>query len=86
MEVNWDEIEKKYVELPMSTASPGSHFIYSPQLSDDTTTVIDNNSVTNPRSPMLIQQGFDIQRPNAIDEDGPNGVTSHQLLQKPDGA
>ncbi|KAG2194103.1 hypothetical protein INT47_011771 [Mucor saturninus] len=81
MEVNWDEIEKKYVELP----SPISYKqTYSPHLADDVTTCVDGNSEVHNTSPMLIQQGVQFQRPNAIDENDIPDTTIYKL-QKPDG-
>lgn len=82
MEVNWDEIEQKYVEV--RTQSVGN-FNYSPQSTDDTT-IIDNNSVPNCMNTMSVQNGLETQRPDVIDESGPSVVNRVQILQKPDGA
>jgi hypothetical protein len=79
MEVNWDEIEKRYVEIP--THHTG-HFTYAPQLSNDSVTVFNNNPVPNSQSPMLNQKDWDIQRPNAID--GLPSVKNDQSVEIPD--
>jgi hypothetical protein len=92
MEVNWDEIEKNYVEVPTS------RFTYSPNLADDSTTVFSNDDKTvGSNSPMLIQKGMSpiqrpnaatehasVQRPSAIGEDALTHYHNNQI-QKPDG-
>lgn len=82
MHVDWEELEK-YVEQPMpaTSLSPTSQFAYSPQLNEELTVV--DSPETNNRSPMLIQQGLKLQRPNAVDDDEP--IKSYAALQKPDG-
>ncbi|KAG2202458.1 hypothetical protein INT47_013074 [Mucor saturninus] len=82
--VNWVELEK-YADSMSPTSLP-SQFTYSPRLNDDSTTIVSSSPVVNKPSPMLIQQGLDYQRPNAIDEEGPSGVARYPSLQKPDGA
>lgn len=86
MEVNWDEIEKKYIEIS------GSHLGYTPKLADDiTATLVDDNSeYTRSGSPMMHNKHHPSmvshQRPDAIEEE--NATTPHHYiqLQKPDGA
>ncbi|KAI7889480.1 uncharacterized protein EV154DRAFT_514362 [Mucor mucedo] len=82
--VNWVELEK-YADAMSPTSLP-SQFTYSPRLNDDSTTIVSSSPIVNKPSPMLIQQGLDYQRPNAIDEEGPSGVARYPSLQKPDGA
>lgn len=82
MEVNWEEIDKKYVEVP---TYPVRHSNYSPQLADDTT-VAYNSSVPDSLSPMLVRKGLETQRPDGIDEGSPSFANRNQLLQKPDCA
>jgi hypothetical protein len=81
LDVNWDEIDTKYVEVP---THPVGHFNYSPSSADDTTAV-DNNSAPNHLSPILVKKGLETQSPNTIDEDSPHVVSKEKVLQKPDG-
>jgi DNA mismatch repair ATPase MutS len=78
MEVNWDEIENRYVEIPTHHTS---HFTYTPQLSDVTSTIVDSTSLLNSLSPMLVKKRLR----NPIDENDPYGLNKERLLQKPDG-
>lgn len=82
MEVNWEVIDQNYEKFP---TSPTSNFTYSPRLTDDSTTVADNRSEVY-ASPMLIQQGLEFQRPNAMDDDAKSPLPAPlMMLQKPDG-
>lgn len=81
MEVNWDEIEKEYIEAP---THPVGHVNYSPQ-SADGTTVDASNTVPNSLNPVSIQKSLEMQRPDAIDEDAISATNGDRLLQKPDG-
>lgn len=83
MEVNWDEIEKNYVEVPTG------RFTYSPNLADNTT--IYNSEESS--SPMLTQKEVStiqrpdvtLQSPNAIDDKHVSSFHYHNQIQKPDG-
>lgn len=78
MGVNWDEIEKRYVETPIR---PDRHVNYSPQ-STDHALIIDNKSLLNHLSSTLIQKRPKLDVPDAIDE--PH-VNRDRSIQKPDG-
>lgn len=89
MEVNWDEIDKKYVEVatnPVSKYRSSSHFTYSPRLADESTTFTEGSTITNSTSPVLPNHNTIAQRPDAIDEISSYNVNHDTGLQKPDGA
>ncbi|KAG2202471.1 hypothetical protein INT47_013087 [Mucor saturninus] len=100
MEVNWDEIDKKYVEVatsPIADYGHGNHFSYSPRLADDLTSFNDGStviqSVGSPAiqsvgSPVNNRNSITHQRPNALDDnDRTSNIGSYTMaLQKPDGA
>lgn len=80
MEVNWDEIDKKYVEVPIN--APAGSFGYSPQLTDDPNTVFEHIAFTH-HSPMLAH--VTINPPYALDVEFPSSASRAHFLQKPDG-
>ncbi|KAI7871988.1 uncharacterized protein EV154DRAFT_529417 [Mucor mucedo] len=100
MEVNWDEIDKKYVEVatsPIADYGHGNHFSYSPRLADDLASFNDGStviqSVGSPviqsvGSPVTNRNSITHQRPNALDDnDRTSNIGSYTMaLQKPDGA
>lgn len=63
MEVNWDEIEKKYAELPMSHKIYSTHSLQIP----DDIAYVGGDSGTKLINPMLIQRGNEVQCPDAIE-------------------
>ncbi|KAG2202470.1 hypothetical protein INT47_013086 [Mucor saturninus] len=92
MEVNWDEIDKKYVEVatsPISDYGHGNHFNYSPRLADDLASFNDGSTVIQSvGSPVNNRNSINHQRPNALDDnDRTSNIGSYTMaLQKPDGA
>lgn len=82
MEVDWDEIDKNYLEVPSSIGFKLSSC--SPNISDDTTICVNGSSTLCNISPSRIQQGSKFQRPNAIDENEIPDTTIYRI-QKPDG-
>lgn len=75
MEVNWEAIDENFA------SNSTNKFSFSPRLSDDQATLADNKSEQHTRS-MIIPQGLDFQRPNAIDDDF---NSPRMMVQKPDG-
>lgn len=84
MEVNWDEIDKKYVEV--SSGPPVGRYSYSPQLTNDfSTTVHDNDSEAYKRIPAVGKSIVGMQSPHTFDNDLSTRSNETQSLQKPDG-
>lgn len=75
MLVNWDEIDKELAVSP--TKRDGSHYTYSPQLSEQTTTVR-SGSVTNFSSPTFTRQEMNNNRSDDIEQYNYNTSTRQQ--------
>ncbi|KAI7896273.1 uncharacterized protein EV154DRAFT_492872, partial [Mucor mucedo] len=92
MEVNWDEIDNNYVEVPTNPISNYGHrnqFKYPSQLADDKSLLADESTTIQSEGiPEKNRDASTHQRPDAIDND--NAVLynrSHSTaLPKPDGA
>ncbi|KAG2203960.1 hypothetical protein INT47_007543 [Mucor saturninus] len=84
MEVNWDEIDKKYVEVP--TGPPVGRYSYSPQLTNDfSTTDNDNDLEAYKHIPAVGKSIVGMQTPDTFDNDLSTRSNITQSLQKPDG-
>ncbi|KAG2203958.1 hypothetical protein INT47_007541 [Mucor saturninus] len=71
MGVNWDEIDKNYVEDPTNSTGEGGYPLQSSNhISSDGNSMVHNGK---------------LQRPHAFGEDSLPGVNGIQLAQKPDG-
>lgn len=68
IEVDWDEIDKNYAELP--------------QFLDGSTTVV--NSVSRNRNTVLTRGSVELQRPHSIGDGNQLRGSGAQLSQKPD--
>ncbi|KAG2234679.1 hypothetical protein INT48_005831 [Thamnidium elegans] len=80
MEVNWEAIDRKFA------TNPATNLAFTPRSVDDETTVADNRSEPYTH-PVLVPQGLNLQRPNAIEDNVKSTLHAHPIvLQKPDGS